>query len=74
MNIEQASFLGLVGSGLSIAAFCSLTVVGILFVRLLDLIEGHFIRMSVRHGAAKAVVVRSQQPASEASLLPERTR
>ena len=71
MNIEQASFLGLVGSGLSIAAFCGLTAVGIVFVRVLDLIEGYFMRMAGRYGTAKAVVARSEQPASQASRLPE---
>ena len=71
MNVEQASFLGLVGSGLSIAAFCGLTFVGILFVRVLDLIEGHFTRMAGRHSTARAVVVRSEQPAAQAFRLPE---
>ena len=47
MNIEQASFFGLIGSGLSIAAFCGLTVVGILFVRVLDFIEGYFARVGM---------------------------
>ena len=74
MNIEQASVLGLVGSGLSIAAFCSLTLVGILFVRVLDLIEGHCIRMAGRYGVAKAVVVRAEEPGSHASRLPESPR
>ena len=39
MNIELASYLGLVGSGLTIAALFGLTLIGILFVRLLDGIE-----------------------------------
>jgi hypothetical protein len=74
MNIEQASFLGLVGSGLSIAAFCSLTLLGILFVRVLDFIEGHCIRMAGRYGTAQAVVVRSEHPASQVSRPPETSR
>ena len=39
MNIELASYLGLVGSGLTIAAVFGLALIGILFVRLLDGIE-----------------------------------
>jgi hypothetical protein len=41
MDTEQASYLGLIGSGLAIAAFFGLTLIGILFVRMLDSIERH---------------------------------
>jgi hypothetical protein len=37
----RAAYLGLVGSGVAIAAFFVLTLVGIFFVRLLDGIEGY---------------------------------
>jgi len=55
MNLEQASFLGLIGSGLSVAAFCALTLAGILFVWLLDLIERHCARIAMRWREAKAI-------------------
>jgi hypothetical protein len=56
MNLEQASLLGLIGSGLSIAAFCSLTVVGILFVRLLDFFEGYCTNLAARWRQARAIL------------------
>jgi hypothetical protein len=39
MNVELASYVGLIGSGLAIATFFGLSLIGILFVRLLDSIE-----------------------------------
>ena len=39
MNMELASCLSLIGSGVAIAAFVGMTFVGIIFVRLLDGIE-----------------------------------
>jgi hypothetical protein len=44
MNIELASYLSLIGSGVAIAAFIGMTFVGIIFVRLLDGIEGYCAR------------------------------
>ncbi len=55
MNLDQASFLGLIGSGLSIAAFCGLTSIGILFVSLLDRIDGYCARVVVGRVAPKVV-------------------
>jgi hypothetical protein len=55
MDLEQASFLGLIGSGLSVAAFFGLTLAGILFVWLLDLIEGHCARIAMRWRKAKVI-------------------
>jgi hypothetical protein len=47
MNIELASYLSLIGSGLAIAAFIGMTFVGIIFVRLLDGIEAYCARRAV---------------------------
>src|SRR5579862_3161067 len=71
MNLEQASFLGLIGSGLSIAAFCGFTLVGILFVQLLDTVEGHFKRFADRRSSGKAVLPASEYPAAGATSLLE---
>jgi hypothetical protein len=47
MNIEElASCLSLIGSGLAIAAVVGMTFVGIIFVRLLDGIEGFCVRQA----------------------------
>jgi hypothetical protein len=54
MNIELASYLGLIGSGVAIAAFFVLTLVGIFFVRLLDAIEGYCTRAAMRWKKANA--------------------
>jgi hypothetical protein len=56
MNVESASYLGLVGSGLSIAAFFGLTAMGILFVRLLDGIKGYCRHVEIRWKKTKALV------------------
>jgi len=55
MNLELASYLSLVGSGLALAAFFGITVIGILFVRVLDGIEGYCMRVAVQWDKAKAV-------------------
>jgi hypothetical protein len=47
MNIELASFLSLIGSGVAIAAFVGMTLLGIIFVRLLDGIECYCARRAV---------------------------
>jgi hypothetical protein len=54
MNTELASYLGLIGSGVAIAAFFVLTLVGIYFVRLLDGIEGYCTRAAMRCKKANA--------------------
>jgi hypothetical protein len=69
LNIEWASYVGLVGTGLSIAAFFGLTAVGILFVRLLDGIEGYCHRVGVRWNKTKAIVSGSE---SASAVLPRR--
>jgi hypothetical protein len=55
MSIEVASNFGLIGSGLAIGAFFGLTVIGILFVRVLDGIEGYGARIAVRWNETNAI-------------------
>ena len=54
MNMELASYLGLIGSGVAIVAFFVLTLIGIFFVRLLDGVEGHCTRAPMRWKKANA--------------------
>ena len=54
MNMELASYLGLIGSGVAIVAFFVLTLIGIFFVRLLDGIEGYCTRAAMRWNKANA--------------------
>ena len=54
-------------SGVSIAAFCALTVTGISFVRLLDLIERHCMRIAMRRAKPGTVVLGPEGPAADAS-------
>jgi hypothetical protein len=65
MNAEQASFFGLIGSGLSIAAFCGLTLIGIMFVQVLDIVEGHFTRLAGRLATTDGVMPISEYDGSE---------
>jgi hypothetical protein len=48
VNTELASYLGLVGPSIAIAAFSAFTLIGIFFVRLLDSIEGFCTRAAIR--------------------------
>ena len=55
MNVELASYLGLIGSGVAIAAFFVLTLVGFFFVRLLDGIEGYCTRAAIQWKKMNAI-------------------
>jgi hypothetical protein len=58
MDMELASYFGLIGSGLALLALFMLTAMGILFVRLLDAIEGWCARVALRWSETKAIVPR----------------
>jgi hypothetical protein len=66
MNIELASYLGLMGSGVAIVAFFVLTLVGIFFVRLLDGIEGYCTRAAMRWKKTNAIHSGLEYSAGEA--------
>jgi hypothetical protein len=55
VNIELASYLGLIGPGITIAAFSALTLIGIFFVRLLDGVEGFCTRAAIRWNKTNAI-------------------
>jgi hypothetical protein len=64
MNIELASYLGLIGSGLAIAAFFGLTLIGILFVRMLDGIERYCALAAMRWNRTKETEVAEHRESS----------